>query len=75
MDKSTPSLIKSAPPVHPGRPRLLDQVREKLRYKHYSFRTEQSYVHWIKRFILFHGKRHPAQMGASEIEVFLRIWR
>ena len=40
-------------------PKLLDQVRDKLRVKHYSIRTEQSYTDWIKRYILFHGKRHP----------------
>ena len=40
-------------------PRLLDQVRDRLRVKHYSIRTEQAYLGWIKRFILFHGKRHP----------------
>ena len=45
------------------RPRkLLDQVADAIRRKHYSYRTEQTYVHWIKRFILFHQKRHPAEM-------------
>ena len=52
-------------------PKLLDQVRDKLRVKHYSIRTEHTYVDWIKRFILFHGKRHPKDMGARDIEVFL----
>jgi integron integrase len=52
-------------------PRLLDQVREAIRVRHYSYRTEQSYVGWIRRFILFHGKRHPAQMGAPELEAWL----
>ncbi len=52
-------------------PKLLDQVRTEIRKRHYSLRTEQSYVHWIKRFILFHGKRHPRDMGAAEIEAFL----
>ncbi len=52
-------------------PRLLDQVRERLRVKHYSLRTEQTYVQWIRRFILFHGKRHPRDMGAPEVEAFL----
>ncbi|MGE5467916.1 MAG: integron integrase [Ignavibacteria bacterium] len=52
-------------------PRLLDQVRGKLRMKHYSLRTEQTYVDWIKRFILHSGKRHPRDMGAAEIEAFL----
>src|SRR3954469_23709075 len=45
----------------------LDGVRETIRFKHYSRRTEQVYVDWIKRFILFHGKRHPEEMGAAEI--------
>ena len=52
-------------------PKLLDRVRETLRRKHYSYRTEQAYVHWIKRFILFHNKRHPNEMGVPEIEAFL----
>jgi len=51
--------------------KLLDQVRDVLRLKHYSFRTEQAYVDWVRRFILFHHKRHPAEMGAPEIEAFL----
>jgi len=51
--------------------KLLDQVRDVLRLKHYSIRTEQSYVDWIKRFILFHNKRHPQDMGRAEIEAFL----
>ena len=55
----------------PRPPKLLDQVRERLRVKHYSIRTEQVYVDWIKRFIRFHDKRHPRDMGASEIEAFL----
>lgn len=54
-----------------GRPRLLDQVRDRIRFKQYSIRTEKAYVDWIRRFILFHGKRHPAEMGASEVEAFL----
>jgi hypothetical protein len=54
-------------------PRLLDQVRDKLRVKHYSIRTEESYLGWIKRFIFFHGKRHPKDMGAPDIEAFSRI--
>ncbi len=51
--------------------KLLDQVREAIRIKHYSYRTEESYVYWIRRFILFHGKRHPKEMGKAEIEAFL----
>jgi len=52
-------------------PRLLDRVRQAIRLKHYSIRTEEAYVNWIKRFILFHNKRHPKDMGAPEIETFL----
>ena len=52
-------------------PKLLDQVRERIRVKHYSVRTEDAYLHWIRRFILFHGKRHPREMGGPEVEAFL----
>ena len=52
-------------------PRLLDQVRGKSRLKHYSLRTEQTYVDWIKRFICHFDKRHPRDMGAAEVEAFL----
>jgi len=52
-------------------PRLLDQVRIRLRYLHYSIKTEQSYLQWIRRFILFHNKRHPKNMGADEISAYL----
>jgi integron integrase len=65
---------KTANPVStdsPGGPRLLDQVRDKIRALHYSLRTEETYVHWIKRFILFHGKRHPREMGEAEVGAFL----
>ena len=51
--------------------KLLDQVRDMMRLKHYAIRTEDSYVDWIKRFILFHKKRHPKDMGVSEIQTFL----
>lgn len=51
--------------------KLLDQVREKIRLKHYSIRTEQAYTDWIRRFILHFGKKHPRDMGAAEIEQFL----
>jgi integron integrase len=61
---------KEAPPG--GRPpRLLDQVRDKLRTLHYSYRTEQQYLQWVRRYILFHQKRHPREMGAPEVEAFL----
>lgn len=48
-------------------PRLLDVARERIRLKHYSIRNESAYIHWIRRFILFHGKRHPREMGAPEV--------
>ena len=51
--------------------RLLDRVREAIRVRHYSYRTEQQYVAWIRRFILFHGKRHPLTMGGPEVSTFL----
>lgn len=54
-----------------ARPKLLAQVRYSIRRKHYSLRTEDTYVHWIKRFIYFHGKRHPRDLGASEVTAFL----
>jgi integron integrase len=53
------------------KPRLLDKLRDKLRLKHYSIRTEKAYLDWVKRFILFHEKKHPLDMGAIEIEAFL----
>lgn len=52
-------------------PKLLDQVRGKIRLKHYSLRTEQAYTEWVKRFILHFGKKHPKDMGAAEVEQFL----
>ena len=63
--------VREAPPPDAPRPRLLDRVREALRTRHYSRRTEQAYVAWIRRFIFFHGKRHPAEMGAPEVTRFL----
>jgi integron integrase len=52
-------------------PRLLDQVRAAIRLRHYSPKTEEAYVSWIRRFILFHGKRHPRELGAAEVTAFL----
>jgi len=65
-------LIRFDPlPLPPDLAALLDQAREALRVKHYAYRTEQAYLDWIKRYILFHNKRHPNQMGAPEVEAFL----
>jgi integron integrase len=52
-------------------PKLLEQARDAIRIRHYSIRTEQSYLGWMKRFILFHNKRHPAEMGEQEVTAFL----
>jgi integron integrase len=54
-----------------GKPKLLDQVRDVIRSKHYSIRTEQAYIDWIKRFIIYHGKRHPGEMAEEEVADFL----
>ena len=56
---------------HPGDARLLDRVRAAIRARHYSRRTEESYVHWIKRFVLFSGRRHPRELGRMEVTAFL----
>ena len=61
----------SFPPAQ--KPKLLDQVRQAIRARHYSPRTEETYVRWIKRLIFFHNKRHPAEMGEKEIAQFLSI--
>jgi integron integrase len=61
-----PCLVGDVPPVL-----LLDRVRGRIRLRHYSIRTEQAYCDWIKRFINFHGKRHPSDLGAAEVEAFL----
>ena len=63
--KSELSLVRDA------KPKLLDQLREGLRARHYSRRTEQTYCSWVKRFIFFHKVRHPAEMAEPEINAFL----
>ena len=60
---------KTLPTVH--KPKLLEQVRQAIRTRHYSYMTEKAYVGWIKRFIFFHNKRHPAEMAETEIAQFL----
>jgi len=57
--------------MHGAKPRLIDQVREAIRRKHYSIRTEHSYIDWIKRYIFFHGKQHPSQLNESHVTEFL----
>lgn len=63
--------VRETGPAAAPKPRLLDRVRGAARTRHYSRRTEKTYVAWIRRYILFHGKRHPAEMGAAEITHFL----
>jgi site-specific recombinase XerD len=69
-NRVTGSGANQAPPIS-SKPKLLDQVHQAIRARHYSPKTEESYVHWIKRFIFFHNKRHPTEMGENEIGQFL----
>ena len=71
MEEGPDNAADSENVAQPHSPRLLDQIRHRIRYKHYSIRTERAYVDWARRFILFHGKRHPRDMGATEVEAFL----
>jgi len=70
MNPEVKAEVKAATPAHQP-PKLLDQIRTLCRLKHYSIRTEQTYVDWAKRYILFHHKRHPREMGAPEVRAFL----
>ncbi|HEU0094553.1 MAG TPA: integron integrase [Vicinamibacteria bacterium] len=63
--------MTTPPPAGPGPPRLLDRVRQAIRARHYSFRTEKAYVGWIRRFIFFYDKQHPAELGTPEVIRFL----
>ena len=63
--------VRETPTARYPKRRLLDRVRDAIRARHYSRRTEKTYVAWIKRYIFFHGKRHPAEMGAPEVTRFL----
>jgi site-specific recombinase XerD len=64
-------MFRVSPSSTKSKPKLLEQVRNAVRTRHYSLRTEEAYVRWIKRFILFHGKRHPRDMGVREVQQFL----
>ena len=65
------SVPSSKPLPEPRKPKLLDQVRHRCRLRHLARSTEKAYVAWIRRFILFHHKRHPLEMGAKEVGAFL----
>ncbi len=69
-DYSNKDFFMSAHPTT-GQPKLLDLVRERIRYKHMSYRTEQAYCGWIKRYVIFHKMRHPRDMGRTEVESYL----
>jgi integron integrase len=74
IDDSRPPIeaLEAEPGRHLGRnPRLLDKVRQAIRLRHYSRRTEQAYVFWIRRFVVYHGRRHPAVLGTPEVVAFL----
>jgi Phage integrase, N-terminal SAM-like domain len=64
-------MLREIGPNEPPRRRLLDRVRDAIRARHCSRRTEKAYVHWIRRYIVFHDKRHPAEIGAAEVTQFL----
>ena len=66
MPQASPPDDVATPP-----PRLLDRVRHKIRLKHYSIRTEKAYVDWVRRYVHFHGLRHPEELGAQAVEAFL----
>jgi len=69
------SMVAETPPAcGTGSPRLLDRVRTAMRTRRMSRRTEEAYVFWIKRYILFREKRHPARLGAAEVTGFLSHW-
>src|SRR5882672_8842178 len=71
MESGKAAFVPPGSIVPNPRLKLLDQVREVTRFRHYSLRTEQAYAAWIKRFIFFHGKRHPREMGGPEVTAFL----
>ena len=67
--QQTPHVVSS--PAGGSQPKLLDRVKQAIQTRHYSPRTEEAYVHWIRRYILFHGKKHPSTMGAPDVSTFL----
>ena len=62
------TLVKS---IGDRKPKLLDRVRDICRYRHYSIRTEEAYANWVRRYVLFHGKRHPEELGEDAVRAFL----
>jgi len=70
-DRRVPWACQESGPPDAPKPRLLDRVRQAIGTRHFSLRTDKAYVHRIKRYLFFHGKRHPAEMGAAEVAAFL----
>jgi site-specific recombinase XerD len=70
-DAALDAVVREQPRIPRPRPRLLDQLREAIRTRHLSRRTEEAYVLWTRRYVVFHGRRHPHEMGAPEIGRFL----
>jgi len=68
---SSLSVAPAASAAGPPPRRLLEQLRERIRYLHYSIRTEEAYVHWVRAFVRFHGLRHPRERGAAEVQAYL----
>ncbi|MBA3034852.1 MAG: integron integrase [Gammaproteobacteria bacterium] len=71
LEKPNATSAPALPDTEHQQPKLLDRMRAAIRVLHYSLATERNYIHWAKRFIYFHGKRHPKDMGAAEVEAFL----
>jgi site-specific recombinase XerD len=71
MHGDTASVMAVGQPPSASQPRLVPALREALRLRRYSLKTEKAYVHWVKRFIRFHQMRHPKDMGAAEVTAFL----
>src|SRR6185503_17253069 len=67
---TAPSVMR-ATAQPPSEPTLVARFREAIRVRHYSLRTERAYLHWIRKFIVYHGKRHPGELGAREVTAFL----
>jgi integron integrase len=63
--------LPPANPATPDPPRLLDQLRQQVRFRHYSRRTEEAYVYWVRRYVVYHGKRHPRDLGPEQVAAFL----
>ena len=73
MHNDDPAAAITASPTEPPKPRLLDEVRRRMRVKRYSLRTEQAYLYWIRRYIRTNAPRHPRELGGMALEQFLSV--